>query len=97
MHNVIIALYYCVLQDSNPGQLCDIPKSKTKNPLFRFASVLKESLSFAPTEKLSMLKEYEDKLKKAIKGFDIVLEVLKKKKKSFFIATSTIHYWEGGP
>ena len=58
-----------MLKLSNPGFYT------TKNTLFRFASVLKESLSFAPTEKLSMLKEYEDKLKKAIKGFDIVLEV----------------------
>ncbi|KAL5265658.1 hypothetical protein ACHWQZ_G006396 [Mnemiopsis leidyi] len=40
----------------------------------RFAAILKESLKFAPLEKLEKLQEYEDQLKSAIKGFDITLE-----------------------
>lgn len=34
----------------------------------RFAGILRESLQFAPLEKLEILQEYEDQLKSAIKG-----------------------------
>lgn len=36
--------------------------------IYRFAAILKESLKFAPLEKLEKLQEYEDQLKSAIKG-----------------------------
>ena len=42
----------------------------------RFAGILRESLQFAPLEKLEVLQEYEDHLKSSVKGFNIVLEEL---------------------
>ena len=43
-----------------------------KFPL-RFAGILRESLKFAPLEKLEVLQEFEDQLRKSIKGFEIEL------------------------
>ncbi|XP_063676281.1 phosphatidylinositol 4-kinase alpha-like isoform X6 [Bolinopsis microptera] len=40
----------------------------------RFAAILKESVKFAPLEKLEKLQDYEDQLKSSIKGLNISLE-----------------------